>query len=184
VELYSFDEEYLHRLKSGDPSVEQHFIQYFSKMLVIKLRSRLRSTESVEDVKQETFLRVLRALRSEEGIRSGERLGSFVNSVCNFVLLEYYRSGKREDPLEDHAADPPDRTIDLDGQLEASEQKKQVKTVLSQLDKKDRDLLTALFLEERDKDDICRQFGVDRDYLRVLLYRAKAQFRSHYLHAH
>jgi RNA polymerase sigma-70 factor, ECF subfamily len=180
VELYSFDEDYLHRLRSGDPSIEQHFISYFSKMLVIKLRSRLRSAESVDDVKQETFLRVLRALRSKDGIRSGERLGSFVNSVCNFVLLEYYRAGKREDPLEDHIADPPDRAIDLEGALVASEQKQQVREVLSRLEKKDRELLTALFLEERDKNDICRQFRVDRDYLRVLLYRAKAQFRTQF----
>jgi RNA polymerase sigma-70 factor (ECF subfamily) len=46
------------------------------------------------------------------------------------------------------------------------------------LDKKDRDLLTAIFLDERDKDEVCREFGVDRDYLRVLVYRAKSHFRQ------
>lgn len=180
MELYSFDEEYLHRLRSGDPSVESHFISYFSKMLVIKLRSRLRSVESVEDVKQETFLRVLKALRIKDGIRSGERLGSYVNSVCNFVLMEHYRAGRREDPMEENAPDSQDRTIDLYGDLVVGEQKIQVRAVLSRLEGKDRELLTALFLEERDKDEICREFGVNRDYLRVLLYRAKAQFRNHY----
>jgi RNA polymerase sigma-70 factor (ECF subfamily) len=180
VDLFSFDEDYLQRLRSGDPTIEQHFISYFSKMLLIKLRSRLRSAESVDDVRQETFFRVLKAIRAEQGIRSAERLGSFVNSVCNFVLLEHYRSGKREDPLEDNAADPPDHAIDLHGALVADETRKQVREVLSRLEKKDRDLLTAIFLEERDKDEICRQFGVHRDYLRVLLYRAKAQFRQRY----
>lgn len=183
MELYSFDEEYLHRLRAGDPSIEQHFITYFSRMLAIKLRSRLRSADCVNDLSQETFLRVLKALRNEGGIRSGERLGSYVNSVCNFVLMEHYRSGKREDSLEDYAADPPDRTIDLEGTLVTGERKELVKQVLSRLEKKDRDLLTALFLEERDKDEICRIFKVDRDYLRVLLYRAKAHFRNHFVRA-
>ncbi len=178
MELYSFDDDYLKRLQQGDPFVEQHFFSYFSKMLLIKLRSRLRSPESVDDVRQETFLRVLRTIRSEDGIRSAQKLGSYVNSVCNFVLFEHYRSGKREDPMEDGVADPPDRTIDLHGSLVTQETQQQVRQILDQLEKQDREILTAIFLEERDKDDICRQFGVDRDYLRVLLYRAKAQFRQ------
>jgi RNA polymerase sigma-70 factor, ECF subfamily len=178
VELYSFDDTYLQRLREGDPTVEQHFCTYFGKMLFIKLRGRLRSMESVEDVKQETFLRVLRAVRTADGIHKAERLGAYVNSVCNFVLLEHYRSGKREDPMEEGFADPPDHTFDAHGALVTEETRRQVRHVLDQLDRKDRDLLTAIFLDERDKDDVCSQFRVDRDYLRVLVYRAKAQFRA------
>jgi len=33
------------------------------------------------------------------------------------------------------------------------------------------------FLEEKGKDEICKDFGVDREYLRVLLHRAKERFR-------
>jgi len=36
-------------------------------------------------------------------------------------------------------------------------------------------------LEERDKDEVCRDYGVDREYLRVLLHRAKKSFKSMYL---
>jgi RNA polymerase sigma-70 factor (ECF subfamily) len=178
VELFSFDDRYLQRLRAGDPAIEQHFCAYFGKMLVIKLRSRLRSPESVEDVKQETFARVFRALRAEDGIRSAERLGSYVNSVCNFVLFEYYRAGRREDPMDEGISEPVDRSIDLQGALVTEERRRQVREVLKTMDRRDRDVLTAIFLEERDKDEICRAFGVDRDYLRVLLYRAKAQFRT------
>jgi RNA polymerase sigma-70 factor (ECF subfamily) len=38
-----------------------------------------------------------------------------------------------------------------------------------------------VFLEERNKDEVCRDFGVDREYLRVLLHRAKQAFKSLYL---
>jgi len=41
--------------------------------------------------------------------------------------------------------------------------------------------LREVFLEERDKDAICQDFGVDRDYLRVLLHRAKQAFKAVYL---
>jgi RNA polymerase sigma-70 factor (ECF subfamily) len=41
-------------------------------------------------------------------------------------------------------------------------------------------LLRALFLEHRHRDDICKEHGVSREYLRVLLHRAKERFRKHY----
>ncbi len=42
-------------------------------------------------------------------------------------------------------------------------------------------LLKAVFLDERDRDEVCREFGVDRDYLRVLLHRAKQEFKTEYV---
>jgi RNA polymerase sigma-70 factor (ECF subfamily) len=57
---------------------------------------------------------------------------------------------------------------------------KLVRHVLNGLNERDRSLLQAVFLEERDKDEVCTEFGVDRDYLRVLLHRAKASFRVMY----
>jgi RNA polymerase sigma-70 factor (ECF subfamily) len=124
---------------------------------------------------------VLKTLRAEAGIRSAERFGAFVNSVCNNVLLEYYRSSGRADQLDENASDPPDRTIDLDGAMVTRETKDRVRKVLDQMPEKDRRLLRDVFLEERSKDEVCREFGVDRDYLRVLLHRAKQSFKAYYL---
>ncbi len=55
-----------------------------------------------------------------------------------------------------------------------------VREVLDGLKERDRGLLRAVFLEERDKDEVCREMGVDREYLRVLLHRAKGAFRELY----
>ena len=59
--------------------------------------------------------------------------------------------------------------------------KKIIRDMLDEMPEKERRLLQALFLEDRDKDEICSEFGVDREYLRVLLHRAKNQFRRLYL---
>ena len=70
VEFFDFNETYLRsRLRNRDFPTEQHFFRYFSELLLIKLRSRVRSTQAVEDIQQETFLRVLKTLRTEAGIR-------------------------------------------------------------------------------------------------------------------
>ena len=95
MEFFAFDASYLDKLRAGDAHIEEHFVNYFSELIRIKLRSRLNSRESIEDVRQETFVRVLSLLRGEGGLRQPDRLGPFVNSVCNNVLLEHYRSPKK-----------------------------------------------------------------------------------------
>ena len=180
MEFFSFDESYLQRLRGGDFPTEQHFVDYFGQLLLIKLRSRLRSAQTVDDIRQETFVRVLKAVRTG-GVRSAEGLGSFVNSICNNVLQEHYRSSVRSVSSQDETPlDPPDTSIDLDGMLVAKQTREQVRHTLSMLSEKDRRLLRAIFFEEKDKDEICSDFGVDRDYLRVLLHRAKQSFRTLY----
>ena len=49
---------------------------------------------------------------------------------------------------------------------------------MRELPQKDRDILRLIFLEERDKSEICEQMSVSGEYLRVLLHRAKARFRA------
>jgi len=58
---------------------------------------------------------------------------------------------------------------------------RRVHDILGNLPEKDRRLIREVFLEERDKDEVCRDLGVDREYLRVLLHRAKKSFKSLYL---
>lgn len=181
LQFQSFDEAYVGRLRAADFRTELHFVSYFSALIQIKLRSRLQSREAIEDVRQETFARFFIALR-EGRILQPERLGSFVNSICNNVLMEHYRAGTRDTSLDDdEEQDFPAQGIDMLGALSARQTEKKVQEILNQLSERDRRLLREIFLEERDKDEVCRDFGVDREYLRVLLHRAKQAFKSLYL---
>lgn len=181
LQFQSFDASYLERLRAGDFRTQDHFVAYFTELIQIKLRSRLKSPQAIEDVRQETFARFFTALRAGK-IQQPERLGSFVNSMCNNVLLEQYRSGARTDSLDDDdGKDFPAKDIDLADALDAQQMEKKVRQIIEQLSERDRRLLREIFLEERDKDDVCRDFGVDREYLRVLLHRAKQSFKVLYL---
>jgi RNA polymerase sigma-70 factor (ECF subfamily) len=183
LEFFNFDDAYLERLRSGEFRTVDHFVSYFSQLIQLKLRSRLRSPEAIEDVRQETFVRFFAALRSEGGLRQADRMGAFVNSVCNHVLLEHYRSASRDTPIADNddSAEIPDSKVDVLGGIMTRQTADTVRNILDDLSERDRRLLKEVFLEERDKDDVCRDFGVDRNYLRVLLHRAKHTFKSHYM---
>lgn len=182
VEFFTFDKAYVERLRAGDLATEQHFVAYFEQLLRIKLRARTVPSDKVEDLQQETFIRVIAALRKEGGVRQPERFGAFVNSICNNVLLEYYRSSARTQPMEDSHLEIPDKLVDLEGMLVTKQASEHVRQILGVMAPRDRDLLRAIFLEDKDKDSVCNEFKVDRDYLRVLLHRAKDKFKSLYEH--
>ena len=179
--LESFDESYVERLQAGDFRTQEHFVAYFSELIQLKLRSRLHSPQAIEDVRQETFTRVFAALRGGK-LRQPERLGSFVNSMCNNVLLEHYRASSRDSSLDDEEQqDFPATNVDVLGTIAAKQMGEKIREILEEMPERDRRLLREVFLEERDKDAVCSDFGVDREYLRVLLHRAKQSFKSLYL---
>jgi RNA polymerase sigma-70 factor (ECF subfamily) len=181
MNFVTFDASYVNKLRAGDAPTEQHFISYFSELILLKLRPRLRRPEQIEDVKQETFSRTLSLIRSDGGLRHAERLGPLVNSICNNILMEQYRISSRVEALEDEAAERLVETRPNALSVAISDDtRKLVRHVLDGLNERDRSLLRAVFLEERDKDEVCTELGVDRDYLRVLLHRAKGSFRVMY----
>ena len=177
LQFQAFDAAYVENLCAGDPSTQEHFVAYFTELLRIKLRSRLQSPSAIDDVCQETFARVFAVLRKDGGLRQPERLGPFVNTVCSNVLLEQYRTSRRSEELPELPATGMD-SLEI---VSARQIKAKVREILLGLPVKDRDLLKAVFLDERDRDDVCREFGVDREYLRVLLHRAKQEFKVEYM---
>ena len=182
MQFHTFDASYVESLCAGDFATQDHFVRYFTELLHLKLRSRLRSPQAIEDVRQETFARVFTSLRKGGVLRQPEKLGAFVNTVCNNVLFEHYRASSRVDSLDDEGQpELPATGMDALGHVAAEQLKTKVKEILVDLPPRDRDLLKAVFLEERDRDEVCQAFEVDREDLRVLLFRAKQEFKSEYL---
>ena len=178
LEFFSFDGDYVRRLTECDADTERHFVGYFSPLLLIKLKQRLRSREELEDLRQEVFLRVLRSLRQGRGLERPECLGAYVHSICHNVVLEYLRGMNKSEQWDEHAQEPRDPGTGIERELVTQEKSRQLRSLIDEMSPKDRFLIRAIFLDERDKDAVCREQGVGRDYLRVLLHRAKKRFRQ------
>lgn len=175
----SFGEDYLRRLREGDPLVEAHFAKYFGELLYVKLRLRIHSSALIEDIRQETLLRVWKAAR-QNGIQHPERLGAYVNGVCHHVLQEHCRAERKHESTDDPEYEPFDLSVDLDRPLLHAQRRRIIEEIMEGLSERDRRLLRDVFLNEKDKGAICKEFAVDGDYLRVLVHRAKGRFKELY----
>lgn len=172
------DERYIARLIDGDSETENHFVSYFGDLLLIKLRSRLRSRPQVDDVRQETLLRVLFALRRKGGLERPDRLGAFVNSTCNHVIQELFRARAHSAPMPENLQERADSAPSPESELISQERLGVVRKVMDELPERDRQVLKHVFFYGTPKDKVCRQLEVDREYLRVLVHRAKNRLRE------
>jgi RNA polymerase sigma-70 factor (ECF subfamily) len=178
LQFEHLSEDYLLKLAASDEEAIQHFTSYFGTLILIKLRARMLPPLAIDEIRQETYLRVFAAIRKPQGIRDARKLGSFVNSVCNHVLSEYYRQGAKYLAVDAEQFRNLPAQDDTESAILMRERQSTVHAVMGALPERDRAILKAVFLEERDKDGVCREFGIDRGYLRVLVHRAKAAFRQ------
>ena len=179
MDTAQFDENYIRRLKEGDRAAENHFGAHFGDLLFLRLRGRVRSRQLLADVRQETLLRVLQAVRAGE-LEHAERLGAFVFAVANNVLMEFLRAEARYE-TKGLPPEPIDERIGVDQELINAERKRQVAQVLAELSEKDREVLRMSYFGEGEREEFCRRFGVAPDHLRVVLHRAKSRFREKFM---
>jgi RNA polymerase sigma factor (sigma-70 family) len=178
MDSQTFDREYLDRLARGDAETATHFVRHFTKILLAKLRVKMRSSSEAEDVAQETLFRVLRYVEKNGGIDRPEALGAFVNSVSDRVVLEFFREGNRFQQVPENSPEPVERALNAELNYITDERKQIIRRELSKLKSKDRTVLERVFLLEQDKDTICAEMKIDRNYLRVQVHRALARFRK------
>jgi len=131
ADFFAFNEEYLRRLKEGEEATERHFVVYFSPLVLMKLKQRLRNREELEDLRQDVFLRVFQSLRKGPGLRRAECLGAYVHSICANVVLEYLRRRGRTVQWSEDMPEPRDRAMSIEYKLVTDEVKEEISKVLA-----------------------------------------------------
>jgi RNA polymerase sigma-70 factor, ECF subfamily len=126
----------------------------------------------VEDLVQETLARFHRALE-DNCLRRPERIGAFLNGICNNVILEYRRRLWREvaydaETHSEHRVSPAADILEMRNAIDVA---------LEKLSERDRAVLTAFYLREQEKSEICRSMGVTDAQFRLIIFRAKERMR-------
>ena len=158
--------------ESSEPSLDR---------IRLKLRYKVlyhvgHNCADVDDLVQETLVRYLRADQRNQ-IRNTAEFGAFINGVCRNVILEYRRRSRRE-PLLDEDQVIPDTAVRPDAEI--FEMRDAIDSGLAELAERDRMILRQLYLEGKDKEDICKEWKMSDAQFRVVLFRAKERFRRVY----
>ena len=174
MDRFAFDDLYVRRLKEHDPEVEAHFDKYFRGVLLAKLYTRL-PAQDIEDAIQDVLWRALTRL---DELRESCKLGAFVLGICKYVLLERYHPKERTEPLEDRHLRIRGK-LDIEVEFLRKEAIETVRQILSEMrDSREVKILRAVFLDDRDRAEVAREFNLSAENFRVVLHRAIQKFKA------
>ena len=172
------DSELAVGVAGGDAAAESALYEKYSGRVFYLALSERYSREDAEDIRAETFLRVLQALR-EGKLRKPASLGSFVVGIALNVMREHRRQRAGADALtelEDEipGGESPEAAF-LDKEVSRS-----VAEMAAQLKPRERQFLRMYYYEELSKEEIARALGIKEERLRLIKSRALKSFRGIY----
>ena len=165
-------------VEQGDKLAEGALYEKYSDRLYFLALSELHSREDAEDVRAETFIRVLQALRQGK-LRKPESLPSFIVGTALNVIREWRRQRFGTESLTDREAqlssEASPEAVFLDQEVSRS-----IEETARHLKPRERDFLRMYYYEELPKQEIARALGVKEERLRLIKSRALKRFRETY----
>jgi RNA polymerase sigma-70 factor (ECF subfamily) len=170
------DSELVVNIQNGQTESEAALYgKYSAKVYYLALRES-KSPQDAEDVRAETFLRVLQAIRGRQ-IRSAASLPAFILGVTRNVLRELYvhrrRSNEAIQPEDADLAAPSHEHLFLDEEVQAA-----IQNTIQRLKPRERAVLHMHFYEELPTEEIARRTSIAPERVRLVKSRALKHFRE------
>ncbi len=172
------DSDLVSSVEQGDKLAEGALYEKYSDRLYFLALSELHSREDAEDVRAESFIRVLQALRQGK-LRKPDSLPSFIVGIALNVIRESRRQrfgteslGDTELEVADEAS--PEKAF-LDQEVSSS-----IAETVKHLQPRDREFLRMYYYEELTVPEIARALGVKEERLRLVKSRTLKRFRKIY----
>ncbi len=167
------------QIQRGENSAEAALYEKYSARVYYLALSELRSPADAEDVRTETFMRVIQAVRKGQ-MHTPESLVSFIVGTAHNVIREGFRQRRKagqinQIELERGAARAPDPFFGDPVVKRAIEQ------VITRLKPREQIFLRMYYYEELPPEEIARSLGIKPERLRLIKSRALKRFREIYL---
>jgi RNA polymerase sigma-70 factor (ECF subfamily) len=175
----SDDAELLDRIRNGATDDFEEIIRRHKSLVFGILHRYERDTHKVEDLAQETFVKVWRALGQFDGRAP---FAHWLSRITTRVALDHLRREKRRKndiALPELGEDALDwlRSGDDEAKLEARDAAELLDVAMCELSLTDRVILTMLELEGRKVDEICQAIGMSSVAVRVRAFRARGKLK-------
>ena len=164
----------IERIRTGDRAAEEALYQRYALRVYYLALKRSASPSDAEDLRSETFVRVLAAIRLGH-LRQPAAFASFCFRTLDNVASEMSRHAHRTTAL---AYDP---TAPAAAEFLDEDVKTAIRRAIARLKPRERDFLKMFYYEELPKDEIARRSGIPEERVRLLKSRALKSFREYYL---
>jgi RNA polymerase sigma-70 factor (ECF subfamily) len=173
--------ELARRIRDGDVSAEAELVRQFEPGLRVLLRRRTGGDPRLlQDLVQETLLVVIQRLRGA-GIDEPQKLGAFAAQTArNLAIASLRKTTRQKTDVDSDAthrnADPGQSVVEIAADLEAA---LAVRALLREMPlPRDRLMLKRFYLDDHDKDAICRELDLTEMAFNQALSRARRRFRQ------
>lgn len=163
-------------LRACDAAAETALFDYFGPRILMLARREMGSTSAAEDVRSETLLRVLTAVRADR-LRDPQALPGFVLQTARHVILETRRRDRRVVSIEEKRLPEPSVAAVEPRDHRAVEALRQA---LDRLAPRDRAFLRLYYYDDLSREEIARELGIAADRVRLVKSRALQRFRDVY----
>jgi RNA polymerase sigma-70 factor (ECF subfamily) len=170
------DIELVANIQNGHTQSEAALYEKYSAKVYYLALKESRSPHDAEDIRAETFLRVLQAIRANQ-VRSPSSLPSFILAVTRNVLRELYahrtRAGETVEAGEAGLSAPSHERLFLDHEVQIA-----VRNTLERLKPRERAVLRMHFYDELPTEEIARRTAIAPERVRLVKSRALKHFRE------
>jgi RNA polymerase sigma-70 factor (ECF subfamily) len=173
----ALDATTISRAKLGDIDAFTSIVEAYYQRCLLFARSMLRNPDDAEDMVQETFVRLYRALpRYEERQRFESWLFQILGNCCRTANTVQRREATRV--AEDESAVERVASPDTPGREFDDEWGEAVRHALAQVPDYNREIFLLHYIEGFGYDEIERMTGVKQSALKMRVKRASDQLRS------
>jgi RNA polymerase sigma-70 factor, ECF subfamily len=169
------------RISAGDGLAEAQLFKEYARALRHIARRHLTDVSEAEDVVQEAFRIGIERLRAS-ALNDPAALPGFLRGIVINVCIAWKRGQWREQPTDFSDEGFADIARSDAGPLErASSDELQVivQRLISEMTvPRDRHLLRGYYVQDQDKETLCRELGLSQEHFDRVLHRARARFRE------
>jgi RNA polymerase sigma-70 factor (ECF subfamily) len=167
-------------IHQGDKRAEAVLYERYYKPTLYLLERKTRNPEQAEDLCQEAFCIMLERLRNQP-LTAPEKLAAFLHHVAmNLHIADIRKSDRRKTYADQELVGRvADTTQNQYRQLLRDRSGAAVRLLINAMDNpRDRRLLQGLYIEEKDKDELCAELDLSQRHFDKVLFRAKQRFKE------
>jgi RNA polymerase sigma-70 factor (ECF subfamily) len=170
------------RIAAGDRDAELEFVRRFEAGVRVLMRRHCRPADPiVDDLVQEVLAGVIERLRAG-AVHDAGTLPAYLQATIVYTASAEYRRRHPTLPVET-IADLPDSDSPV-AHADAAQLAALLRAVLAELPvARDREILTRFYLNQDDKDVVCRDLCIDPSHFHRVVFRARERFRTLLEHA-